>query len=119
MINISCPRCGIRLRVPEDKVSRWRKCPNCQKTLIAGEALAQQPNSVPLLTSAVPQGKTPKKLAIIGGLFLLLMALLALNGPKTPVVPPYSFGRTILAGRGSLAPGPQMTRYRENLSRAL
>jgi hypothetical protein len=31
---------------------------------------------------------------------------------------PYPFGRTILAGRGSLAPGPHMTRCRENVSRA-
>jgi hypothetical protein len=30
----------------------------------------------------------------------------------------YSFGRTILAVRGSLAAGPHMTRYRGNLSRA-
>jgi hypothetical protein len=30
----------------------------------------------------------------------------------------YPFGRTILAGRGSLAPGPHLTRYREILSRA-
>lgn len=30
----------------------------------------------------------------------------------------YPFGRTILAGRGSLTAGPHMTRYRENFSRA-
>jgi hypothetical protein len=30
----------------------------------------------------------------------------------------YPFCRTILAGRGSLAPGPHMIRCRENLSRA-
>jgi hypothetical protein len=34
------------------------------------------------------------------------------------VVVPYPFGRTILAGRGSLAPGPHLTRYRGILSRA-
>jgi predicted RecB family nuclease len=45
--------------------------------------------------------------------FVYLIGMIVVEGESL-----YPFGRTILAGRGSLAPGPHLTRYRENLSRA-
>lgn len=88
MIYLSCPGCGVRLKLQEDRVGHQGKCPKCKTDIIAGEAPAQQPTPESTPTSAEPQGNRYGAWMILGGLVVLLMATSAFYWVSTTSVQP-------------------------------
>ncbi len=62
---ISCPKCPMRMQVPDDATGKQVKCPSCQNVFVIGAASAPQPvgAGVGAAASSGASGSTPRQAA--------------------------------------------------------
>jgi hypothetical protein len=62
-INLDCPRCKVRLRVPDKKAGGYVNCPHCQGRFWVDKAMAHDASPADTVTMAVPPPAPPPYVA--------------------------------------------------------